>query len=92
MNDYAGYIQDLKTKNVLGIQRKSSLEEIEMNNNELIKRKKEHMIQFKVLNHEETMEYLKSIGKIFIPKSIKEPIIVKPVEVKKKPGKKSTKK
>lgn len=87
MSDYAGYVKDLKTGNVLGIQRKSSLEEIEMNNIELIKRKKEHMIQFKVLDHEEIMEYLKSVGRIFIPKSVK----VNPVEVKKKPGRKTTK-
>ena len=90
MSDYAGYIKDLKTGNVLGIQRRSSIEQVEMENIALIKQKKEHLIKFKVLSNDEVIEYFKSIHK---PQVIKLENVktIKEVEVKKKPGRKTTK-
>ncbi len=48
-SEFYGYIRDRKTGNVLGIQRKSSYEELSMNNQQLVKQKKEHLIEFDVL-------------------------------------------
>ena len=91
MSDYAGYIKDLKSGNILGIQRRSSIEQVEMENMALIKQRKEHLIKFKVLTSDEVIEYLKGIHKPQVVK-LKNVKTIEAVEVKKKPGKKTTKK
>ena len=49
MADYAGYVKDLKTGAIIGISKKSLLDEIERNNQKLIKQRKTHLIEHDVL-------------------------------------------
>ena len=49
MADYAGYVKDLKTGAIIGISKKSLLDEIERNNQKLIKQRKTHLIEHEVL-------------------------------------------
>jgi len=55
-SEYAGYIKDLKTGAILGILRKSSLEQIAMDNQEVIKRGQKHSIEFEVLSESEGLK------------------------------------
>jgi hypothetical protein len=72
MSEYAGYVKDLKTGAILGIMSKASLTEIERNNQLLIKKRDEHLIQFEVLSQKEGLEQFgNALGKTVVGKSKK---------------------
>ena len=49
MNEFAGYLKDVNTGAVIGVQRKSTLVEIENSNRTQIKLHRMHLIQWEIL-------------------------------------------
>jgi len=49
MADYAGYVKDVSTGAIIGISKKSLLDELERNNQELIKQRKTHLITHEIV-------------------------------------------
>lgn len=53
MSEYAGYLKNVKTGSIIGVQRKSTLVEYERQNQQLKKRGDEHLIEWEVYEKEE---------------------------------------
>jgi hypothetical protein len=86
MSEHAGFIKDVKTGAILGLSRKSSIEQIAMNNQDLIKRGQKHLIEYEVLGEEEGQKAFnkyvsEKLGKMLVG------IPSEPIEVKKSKNK-----
>lgn len=64
-SEYAGFIKDVNTGAILGMTKQSSLNEIETNNQQLIKRNQKHLITHIVLGKDEGIKaYNEHVAKI----------------------------
>ena len=63
MNEFYGYVRDLKTGNLIGINSRRSYEILAMNDIELIKQRKEHNREFEIIPLDEEIEAPKKAGR-----------------------------